>query len=222
MLRLFLLRHAQTEYSRADRFCGGIDAPLDGLGRRQAEAFARHQRGRIWTAIYTSTRRRAQQTARPVAELGGAPLCIDPRLDEIDYGDWQGASKTELASRDPNTLRRWLEDPSSGAPGGERVVTVAARMMEAITDIARRHPEGDVLVVSHKTALRALICVLLQIPLTRYRERVPQPVGALTIVDMTPTGPRLRALADTRHLNGLAVSDVPAVPEAVSSYACSR
>ena len=67
MLKLYLLRHGETEFSRGDRFCGDIDAPLTDVGALMGQQFADAYGDLPWRAIVTSTRRRTQATAEPLA-----------------------------------------------------------------------------------------------------------------------------------------------------------
>src|SRR4029079_1814104 len=90
VLNLYLLRHGETEFSRSDRFCGDIDAPLTAAGQLMAERFADAYGDRRWRAIVTSTRRRTITTAAPTAERAGMVVRRDPRLDEMFFGGWQG------------------------------------------------------------------------------------------------------------------------------------
>ena len=78
VLKLYLLRHGETEFSRGDRFCGDIDAPLTDAGMLMGEQFAAPTRGLRWRAIVTSTRRRAQATAEPLAARTRARIRRDP------------------------------------------------------------------------------------------------------------------------------------------------
>jgi probable phosphoglycerate mutase len=207
-LKLHLLRHGETELSRQDRFCGMLDAELTRDGHRMAEAFAarwaRHPSGPIWRAIYISTRRRAMETAAPfAAALGKVPI-VDRGFDEINYGAWQGRTKDEIERDDPEGFRRWLADPLQGAPDGESAIEVARRARDVVEGIRCLHAtddrSGDVLVVGHKTWLRLLICQLTGIELRLYRDRIPQPVAAHTVLEFDGRRWWLRRLADRSYL----------------------
>jgi broad specificity phosphatase PhoE len=199
MLSLFLLRHGETEYSRQDRFCGHIDAELTEFGHEMARSFAEAHGTLPWQAIYTSTRRRAIKTASPLATRTGITIDPVPALDEIHYGEWQGRSKSEIAARDPEYFLQWTQNPTIGAPGGESAFDVGKRALTVIDHICARHDDGNVLIVGHKTLLRIVICLLTGTDLRRYRE-LPQPVAALTIIDVRDGGPALRLLANNSYL----------------------
>jgi len=200
VLSLYLLRHGETDFSRYDRFCGQLDVPLTEAGADMARCFADSYLGVPWRAIYTSTMTRAVRTAQALATRAALLIHREPRLDEIHYGAWQGLSKPEIERTDGPRYRQWCEDPTVGPPGGESVLDVRARALALIDEIQSRHREGDVLLVSHKTTLRVLICSLLGIELARYRDRIAQPVCGVSVIELGERGPRLRTLGDVGHL----------------------
>jgi len=200
LLSLYLLRHGETDFSREDRFCGRIDAPLTDIGREMAGCFAGMYGDLDWRAIFTSTRQRAISTAEPLATRISMPARREPGLDEMDYGEWQGRWKGEVAATDRARYSAWRVDPTVGAPGGESVFEVHARAARVIDEIRARFDDGNVLIVSHKTTLRVLICGLLGVDLKHHRDRIIQPVCGLTIIEIPPEGPALRVLADVTHL----------------------
>ena len=200
MLNLYLLRHGETEFSRGDRFCGDIDAALTPAGLWMAERFAEAYGGLSWRAIVTSTRRRTIATAQPLAARASLRIRRDARIDEMFFGDWQGLTKREAAARDPARYARWRQDPTVGAPGGDSPFDVSARALAAIDDLRTRYDSGNVLVVSHKTVLRLLLCRLLNVDLRRYRDVVDWPTGAVTLLELGPCQATARFLADEGHL----------------------
>jgi probable phosphoglycerate mutase len=201
VLSLYLLRHGETAFSHHNRFCGRIDAPLTAEGRAMAAAFADAYASVPWAAIVTSSRTRTIDTATPIAARVGVELRQEPRLDEMSYGDWQGLSKTEAASRDPERFARWLADPTIGAPNGELPVEAGARALTVIGDLRARHARGNVLVVSHKAVLRILFCRLVGLDVRHYRA-VDWPVAGVTRIDIQGNRLSLRTLADLSHLSG--------------------
>jgi probable phosphoglycerate mutase len=225
-----LLRHGETEHSREDRFCGRIDATLTPDGWRMAEAFARrwanHPSRPSWRAVYTSTRRRTVAMAAPFADAVRLTATAEADLDEIDHGSWQGRSKQEIALDEPQRFRRWLDDPSIGAPGGETGLEVARRALSFVERVRAAHPGGgDVLVVGHKTWLRLLVCALIRVDLRLYRACVPQPVGGHSLVELEGNRCFLRQLGDLsylpRELRARAREPLPLAPEpsSISSFA---
>jgi broad specificity phosphatase PhoE len=206
MLSLYLLRHGETEFSRQERFCGRIDAPLTPGGREMAARFAAAYGALDWRAILTSTRTRAIESATPLALRTGLVVEADDRLDEMFYGEWQGLSKQEVAARDGDYFARWERDPSIGPPQGESPRAVSARARAVIQDLLAQHAEGPVLIVSHKALLRILLCELFGIDLRHYR-RGAWPVGAVTQIDLGVGAPVMRRFADVEHLTSPGASE---------------
>jgi len=208
VLKLHLLRHGETEFSRSDRFCGNIDAPLTDAGRLMGEQFAEAYARMPWRAIVTSTRRRAHATAEPLAARTRRPVRRDPRLDEIFYGDWQGLTKAQAQARDPDHFRLWRQDPTIGPPAGESPFEVSERAMSAIDDLRWRYDSGNVLVVSHKTVLRIVLSRLLNLDLRCYRDNIDWRVGAVTVMELGPCHSRIVIMGDVSHLQPQAPGDL--------------
>jgi broad specificity phosphatase PhoE len=202
VLSLYLLRHGETEFSQHDRFCGRIDAPLTADGHDMAMQFAAAYANLSWRAIITSTRTRAIDSAAPLAAITGLDTCTDERLDEMDYGAWQGLSKQEAAARDREYFARWQQDPSIGPPLGESPRDVAARAVATIEELRDQYGDGNLLIVSHKALLRILLCTLFDADLRHYRCGPTWPAGAVTHIELGADGPSMRRFADVRHLGG--------------------
>ena len=201
MLRLHLLRHGQTDASRANRFSGEMDPPLNATGLAMADAFAAKWGAEKWAAIYASPLLRAQQTAAPTAKRAGLEIQIEPGLKEIAYGEWDGRLESEVEAADHERFKTWSEHPGwNSPPGGESGAQIAARALAAIQNIRARHADGNVLVVSHKATLRVLLCCILGVDLDEFRRRVDQKVCGLSIVDWKKAGPMLTRMGDVSHL----------------------
>jgi broad specificity phosphatase PhoE len=201
-LSLYLLRHGQTELSRADVFCGsGLDPELTPEGLQMAQAFAAAYRATSWTAVYCSSLRRSAATAQPLCEALGISMQVRAEFNEIAYGKWEGLTR-EIVERDyHDDYIRWLADPAWHAPtGGELAVTIARRSLQAIDEIKQQYTDGNVLVVSHKATIRIILCSLLGIDVGRFRYRLACPVGSLSRVEFSLEGPLLHSLADRSHL----------------------
>jgi len=201
MLNLYLLRHGQTEASRDRRFSGSIDARLSDLGHEMAEAFAEAYAHGPWRAIYASPQQRALDTAAPLARRTGMDVQIVEDLREIAYGAWEGMLEDEVRQRWPVEYGWWAADPATrSTPGGESGLQVAARALAAVERIRASHESGRVLIVSHKSTLRLVVCGLLGIDLRRYRDRVAQPVASVTEFEIDGAHALLLRLADISHL----------------------
>lgn len=182
MTEIWLVRHGQTEWNLTRRFQGQTDIPLNDTGLQQAETLAQKLDGQVFDAVFSSDLKRASQTAERVAEKLHLAVQKDARLREICQGEWEGMNLDEVIDRykvDPTVEG---QDPvNSRAPGGESVGEVAERMTAVAAEIARRYPQGKVLVVSHGVAVAALYCAANHIPLEKHHEFIPDNATPMVI-----------------------------------------
>jgi broad specificity phosphatase PhoE len=165
-----LVRHGETDWNAGKRIQGSQGASINEAGREQAKGLARL----LWEvplqAVYSSALPRAVETASYVAGPHALSVVVDPRLNEIHHGEWEGLAEPDLP--DPDLYRRWREDPSSCTlPGAESLQSVHERAVQAMRDIMDRHQEADglVAVVSHQIVLALLKCYVLDRPWSQIR-----------------------------------------------------
>ena len=156
-----LVRHGETEWSRAHRHTSSTDLPLTPLGERQAEALALVLAGRRFVAVLSSPRRRARDTAK---RAGLTISAVDDDLAEWDYGDYEGVT-TEEIHRDRPEWMLWTD----GGPGGESPEQVEARIDRVVARLTPLVTEGDVAVVGHGHALRVLAARWIGLPVAAGR-----------------------------------------------------
>jgi broad specificity phosphatase PhoE len=98
-MRLFLIRHGQTEWNNGSRAQGHTDIALDETGLRQSQLAGEALRNEGIEAVISSDLRRSRQTADPIAKAAGVGLTLDPRLRERTFGDWEGDMYAEVGER---------------------------------------------------------------------------------------------------------------------------
>lgn len=201
-LSLYLLRHGQTELSRADNFCGsGLDPELTPEGLQMAQAFAASYRSKSWSAVYCSNLKRSIATAQPLCDGLEISMQVRADLNEIGYGKWEGLSKATVERDYHDDYISWLADPAWHAPtDGELAITIARRSLRVVDEIKQQYPNGNVLLLSHKATIRIILCSLLGIDVGRFRYRLACPVGSLSVIEFSLAGPLLHSLADRSHL----------------------
>jgi len=159
---LILLRHGETEWSKAGQHTGRTDIPLTPRGEAAAAALAPVLARRDIVAAFSSPAQRAVRTAE-LAGLTGVKQ--DPDLWEWDYGGYEGMTSEEIARQRPSWYL-WRDGiiPGDAAHPGETVEEVGAR---ADRLLARAWPwlaDGDVALVSHGHMLRVLTARWLRQP----------------------------------------------------------
>jgi probable phosphoglycerate mutase len=182
------------------RFSGSSDPELTARGRAQADAAARRLAALGVTAVVTSPRRRARQTAEAVAAACGAAVHVDDDLAETDFGAWEGRTLAEIRDADGAALRRWLADPDVAPPGGESFTATFARVQRARDRVVAAHPGAVVAVVAHVTPIKALIRQALDAPPHALFHLHLDP-ASLSAVDWYADGSGVvRLVNDTGHL----------------------
>lgn len=205
--RVILIRPGETDWNRQGRWQGWVSTPLSAHGVRQAEALANFVRNIGMSALYTSDLRRALQTADCLASrLGYAPV-PDERLRERAIGAWQGLTVDEMREWYPDEYGRLLTDAENfRIPGGESRADVRARMRAAFDAIISRENGDTVGILSHTTAIKALLDDVLP----NYNpQELTLDNTSVTTIRRVDGGWELVAADDTTHLEGLESKAVP-------------
>jgi broad specificity phosphatase PhoE len=154
-----LVRHGQTERSALLQYSGQLDIPLTATGREQALAAAAQLAGAGIDAVVSSPLQRARDTAQAIAATTGAPLTVDERLIEIDYGLFEGLDREGARAKFGDAFQAWRDDPFGAAvPGMETLPAALARARAATADAlaAHEHPA----IVAHQGILRIVLVAL--------------------------------------------------------------
>jgi probable phosphoglycerate mutase len=170
--RLVFVRHGETAYNAENRLQGRRDIPLGPRGRDQAAAVGRHLRARIGPEIdglessdsfVSSPLARTRETmelARGAMGLEPRRYRLDPRLEELSFGDWEGLTWPEVKLRDAKGLASRRADKWSFAPpNGESYAMLALRLRPWLAALT-----GDAFVVSHGGVARALMTMIAGVP----------------------------------------------------------
>lgn len=142
---LWLVRHGETDWSAAGRFCGRSDPALSGRGRAQASALRPLLENAVFDSFLSSPSRRALQTAR----LAYGEPRIEERLQELDFGDLEGCSWTECSV---GMQARLLDYDTFEAPNGESVAELSKRVLGVVEVLGT----GRHLLVTHGGVIRLL------------------------------------------------------------------
>jgi broad specificity phosphatase PhoE len=154
MGELILIRHGQTEWSRAGKHTGRTDVPLTADGRAAATRLGQVLAGRPIVATFSSPASRAVETA----ELAGlAAPRLEPDLQEWDYGGYEGLTSAEIG-RWQMGWYLWRDGviPGDAEHPGETADQVAARADAVLDKVEPFQAQGDVALVAHGHLLRVL------------------------------------------------------------------
>ncbi len=150
-MRVAFIRHGLTQWNRNARIQGRTDIPLNDEGREQVRGWRLpvQMQSAEW---YVSPLRRARETAEL---LGCSAAALEPRLVEMDWGDWEGESlralRAQLGEAMAANERRGLD---FRPPGGESIRDVQERVLQWCADVAAA--DDDAIAVTHKGVIRAV------------------------------------------------------------------
>ncbi len=159
-LRLFLVRHGETDANLNHYLQGTSDGPLNAAGKVQVERLGNHLKNIALDHVYASDLQRAVETANAIARVHGLIVEIDSQLREWNVGEMDGmpaAVYLKLIKETGKPLSQF--DP----PGGQKLSEVRERADAVIDKIVARHRGESVLVCSHGDFMRMMIGSILQI-----------------------------------------------------------
>lgn len=200
-IRLFLVRHAQAIANVDMRYVGSRDDPLTEYGLWQITCLERAFASIPVVAIYSSPLRRANDTAIAIARACDLPVQVDPRLREGAFGEWEGMTHAEVRGRsahDADLVARWGSDPQCAPPGGESFHDIQIRALDLVQELARLHTGSNVVLVSHVSPIKALLCAALEVTLPTARHLFLDP-ATISVVDWGPQ-PLIRLFNAHEHL----------------------
>ena len=144
--KVVLVRHGETEWSRAGKHTGRTDVPLAERGKEQARAVGEALKTYRFAVVLTSPLVRAVETCR----LAGFDAAVETEnLEEWDYGAYEGRTTAEIREERPGWTV-WRD----GVPDGETVDQVGERADRVIAEL--RSADGDVALFAHGHVLRIL------------------------------------------------------------------
>lgn len=204
MTKIILARHGHVEGITPERFRGRLDLLLTATGRQQAEATAKRIAS-VWrpAAIYTSPMSRCVATGVAIGAPFGLEVQSDARLNDIDYGEWQGLTLEDVKLRWPSDVETWYRAPHlASIPGGETLQGLLARVVCMLHEMLRRYPNDAVVLVGHDSVNRVILLHALELPLSRFWYLTQDPC-ALSELDFLNGAFTIRAVNETWHLNDL-------------------
>lgn len=159
-MRVVILRHGTTELNKQGMIQGSnVDPDLSKEGRAYAEKAAKNFNPSQFDAVYASPLKRAQQTAR-IFVGDKTPITTDKRIEELNYGSWDGKSSLEYRKKHPdafNSKGLINDNIYKYASDVEKREDFRKRIAAFFDDLYKEHANDTVLVVCHGVVSR-MIC----------------------------------------------------------------
>ena len=206
--RLLLVRHGETQWNRESRFQGIRDIPLNEVGKQQAEKAAAFLQGTALDFAVSSPMLRPKETAEIILRYHPQiSLTLEPPLQEICHGLWEGKLETEIEAAFPGLLQQWKEAPETvQMPDGENLQQVWQRAVPCWEGMVKRFNSPVAsqvgIVVAHDAINKVILCHLLGLSPANFWN-IKQGNGGVSVIDY-PNGaegaPVLQAINLTAHL----------------------
>lgn len=196
-MALFVVRHGRTEANASGKLLGRADIELDSVGRDQARLLGSALPATA--SIVTSPLARCRETAELIAAVSGRPtdvVATDDRLQELDYG---ALDLTPLSAVAPEVWSSWRADTDYRPAGGETLRELHQRVSACLDDLRESASDGDVVVVSHVSPIKAAVAWALGVDISiSWRCFVAQ--ASITKIGFGAGGPSMQLFNAVDHL----------------------
>lgn len=164
--RLIIVRHAEAVGNKIREFHGWTDEGITEKGKLQASRVAERLENIPVDVIYSSSMKRTMETARYIAASKNLPIIPVDDSKEINGGLWEGLTWNELADKYPDEYDTWENKPHlHQMPEGESMEGFQQRIVTAVMRILENEAGKNILIVTHGTVIRVLLCRLKELPL---------------------------------------------------------
>lgn len=164
-MRLWLVRHGETEANVAGLYSGHAPTPLTERGIAQAQTLGTLLRNVLVDNVLCSELERARHTTQLILAEREVPVRNMPELNEMFFGDWEMRHHRDLAREDAENYAVWCNDWQNATPtNGEGFQAFSQRVERFIAQLADYKACQNLLVVSHQGVLSVLIARLLSMP----------------------------------------------------------
>ena len=187
-MRIYFLRHGESEGNREKRFRGRTDYPLTSKGLKQAENAGRYLKDTDFEIIYSSPLKRARQTAEKVTDILGADYQVNYAFNNIELGQWEGRKQPAIKEQYPGKWRTWITNPRElHIKGMENIKDIEKRVITGIETIRSRH-SGNVLIITHRTIIKIAVAALARMEVPAFWKIRINTAGLVILEWKEPTG----------------------------------
>ncbi|MBU5437593.1 histidine phosphatase family protein [Tissierella sp. MSJ-40] len=203
MIKLYLIRHGQSEWNELKKIQGQKNTLLTQKGKKQASLLGKRLIDENIDIIYSSDLVRAFETANIIGEVIDKDVIPIKDLREINFGPWEGLTTGELHKQFKEEHLIWMKEPHNlKMQGLETLEELRERAMKCIEPILLENNDKNIAIVSHSATLKTLILGLLDMDLSFYNKISLNNVS-LSIIECRDYNRVLTLFNDTCHLKEL-------------------
>lgn len=203
MRRCYLVRHAQTAWNFENRLQGHTDLSLSPAGRAQAACLGRAFAHHPLATLATSRLARSRETAEAILTGNGhrIPVVVEPGLEEMHLGAWEGLTPGEIDARYNQAYARWSRRSTDiEIPGAEPHAAFRDRVRQAAARLLARMGDGEHVIVSHGGVIAALLSDWLDADYDAVLRRLRLDNASITALDVDGDVPHVLWVNGVEHL----------------------
>lgn len=206
-MKLYIVRHGQTELNLKHILQGNLDSPLTEKGIIGAEKIREELKNIEFDKVITSNLNRAIKTAEIILAEREDQFIQDADVGEMAFGVWQGKSQEEI-STSKETGENYINYfkypdkyiPPKGAESYEHLIQRAQHFLEGMKTYARKNPKANVLLVSHGAFIKAILGVIHQASIKDFWGEPYVTNCSITMIDISGGEYTILKEADVSHL----------------------
>jgi alpha-ribazole phosphatase/probable phosphoglycerate mutase len=182
--RVYLIRHGQINGYENFPVYGHTDVDLTETGVLQMQQISERLRFADLNAVYSSDLMRSKKGARMIARHHDVPVRFLPELREMNFGDWEGLTLSDIKAHFPGELEKRKADLLNyQIPGyGESIGHFSERVIRCYEGILEGHGGKNFVIVAHGGVNRVILCKALGLDLI-HLFNIHQDYGCLNIID---------------------------------------
>lgn len=201
MLKLYVVRHGETEFNVQKRMQGRLDSPLSPKGIQNAMALSRHLAHIEFDKIYSSPSQRAYRTAELIRGTRTTEIFTENDLREMNLADWEGKTREELERLYPVEYDIFWHSPQLYKPKkGDGFQQVQDRAIGLLNKLIADNATGNLLLVTHSVVIKTMVAYYRNYPMEKLWEPPLIRDTSVTIVSAEEGVPKLEAVGDIAHL----------------------
>lgn len=200
-IKLFLVRHGQTEWNLEGRYQGITNTKLTKEGKKQVKLAAKYLSKVNFSGFYSSPIGRTIETAETFKKTLNKDYQIKENLKEMNFGKWEGLKFDDIFVKYRTDFGNWIKNPFENPPtGGESFNDIIERGSQEINNILNENEDdSNILLITHGGFIVAMLVHWLEIPPDRWSSII-QNHGAINIVVIDKEIPYISQINFTGHL----------------------
>ena len=171
-MRLYLVRHGETDWNKARKIQGQVDIPLNEFGRHLARETHKGVKDVRFDICFSSPLSRAKETASLILEGRDVKIIDDNRIMEMNFGDYDGGCCSKEGWNLPEDFAKFFDDPANykRPPHGEDFYDLQKRVGEFLEELIHdeKYKESHILISTHGAALAAMLNYIRKNPMEKF------------------------------------------------------